>query len=153
MNQNDYMWQAISMGRKGSKFPFGAVIVLKTTGKIIAKGMNRSPENPVLHGEIDAINHCSAKHPQIDWSKLDLYTTAEPCPMCQAAIEWAGISSVYYGTSIPYLQSRGWRQIDIRADEVAHRNPFRQTKVIGGILESECNALFDAARQRVSKDR
>ena len=153
MNHDDHMWEAIAISRQGSVYPFGAVIVLTTTGKIIAKGMNRSPENPVLHGEIDAINNCSTEYPQIDWSKLDLYSTAEPCPMCQAAIEWAGISTVYYGTSIPYLQSRGWRQIDIRADEVAHRTPFRQTKVIGGILESECNALFDAARQWVSKDR
>jgi tRNA(Arg) A34 adenosine deaminase TadA len=64
--------------------------------------------------------------------------------MCQSAIEWAGISTVYYGTSIPYLQSRGWRQIDIRAGEVARRTPFRQTRVIGGILEFECNALFEA---------
>ncbi len=152
MNPDDPMRQAIAIGRQVSKFPFGAVIIRRKTGEIIAEGVNRSRENPIVHGEIDAINHCAARHPKIDWSELDLYTTAEPCPMCQAAIEWVGISTVYYGTSIPYLQSRGWRQIDIRADEVARRTPFRRTKVIGGILESECNALFDAARQQLSND-
>lgn len=145
MNHDDYMQQAILMAQKVPKFPFGAVIIQQTTGEIIAKGFNRSSENPTYHGEIDAINHCAARHSQIDWTELDLYTTAEPCAMCQSAIAWAGISTVYYGTSIPYLQSLGLRQIDIRAEEVARRTPFRQTKVIGGILERACNALFEAA--------
>ena len=61
-------------------------------------------------------------------------------------IAWAGISAVYYGTSIRHLQDRGWNQIDIRADEVARRTPFRRISVVGGILESECDALFAAAR-------
>ena len=140
-----YMRQAIKMARKAPNFPFGAVIVRRTTGDIIAKGVNRSFENPIFHGEIVAINSCAAINSQIDWSELDLYTTAEPCPMCQSAIEWAGISTIYYGTSIPYLKSLGWWQIDIRAEEVTRHTPFRQTKVIGGILELECNALFDVA--------
>lgn len=144
MSHDDYMRQAIAIARQALKFPVGAVIIRRKTGEIIAKGFNRSAESPTLHGEIDAINRCAAAHPRIDWSELDLYTTAEPCPMCQSAIEWAGISTVYYGTSIPYLQTLGCRQIEIRAAEVARRTPFRQTKVIGGILEFECNALFEA---------
>ncbi|MYF73607.1 MAG: nucleoside deaminase [Gemmatimonadetes bacterium] len=152
MSHNDYMRQAIAMAQKAPRSPFGAVIVRHPTGLIIAKRVNRSSEDPTLHGEIDAINRCAAAHSQIDWTELDLYTTAEPCPMCQSAIEWAGISTVYYGTSIPYLQSLGWRQIDIRAKEVARRTPFRQTKVIGGILEFECNALFEAAHKSDSKE-
>lgn len=140
-----YMWQAIEVAGKSPDFPFGAVIVRRTTGDIIAKGVNRSSENPIFHGEIDAINSCAAVNSPNDWSELDLYTTAEPCPMCQSAIEWAGISTIYYGTSIPYLKNLGWWQIDIRAEEVARCTPFRQTKIIGGILELECNALFEAA--------
>lgn len=148
MSHDHYMRQAIAIAQQVPRRPFGAVIVRRTTGEIIARGCNRSSETPTLHGEIDAINRCAAAHSHIDWTELDLYTTAEPCPMCQSAIEWAGISTVYYGSSIPYLQSRGWRQIDIRAEEVARRTSFRQTRVIGGILEFECNTLFEAARKR-----
>ncbi len=147
MSHDDYMRQAIAMAQQIPKFPFGTVIVRRITGEIIAKGFNRSSENPTFHAEIDAINRCAAAPSQSDWTQLDLYTTAEPCPMCQSAIEWAGISTVYYGTSIPFLQSHGWHQIDIRAEEVARRTSFRQTRVIGGILEFECNALFEAARK------
>jgi len=71
--------------------------------------------------------------------------------MCQGAIEWAGIPTVYYGTSIPYLKASGWWQIDIRAEEVGRRTPFRHTRIVGGILERECNALFDAAPKGDSK--
>ena len=144
-SHEDYMRQAIALAKQVPRLPFGAVIVWRATGEIVAEGFNRSSESPTFHGEIDAINRCAAAHRSIDWTEVDLYTTAEPCSMCQSAIEWAGIATVYYGTSIPYLKDRGWWQIDIRAEEVARRTPFRQTKIVGGILESECNPLFDAA--------
>lgn len=65
--------------------------------------------------------------------------------MCQSAIAWAGIPDVYYGISIPRLHDMGWRQIDIRAEEVIRRTPFREIRIVGGILENECDALFAAA--------
>lgn len=146
MISEDYMRLAIAMAQNVPQYPFGAVIVRRTTGEVLAQGFNRSSLNPTLHGEIDVINRCAADHSPIDWMELDLYTTAEPCPMCQSAIEWAGISTVYFGTSIPFLQQHGWSQINIRAEEVSRQTPFRHTTIIGGILESECNALFEAAR-------
>jgi tRNA(adenine34) deaminase len=139
-----YMRLAIDQAHRVPELPFGAVIVDSTTGDVVARGHNRSKESPTFHGEIDAINGCAAEHPGIDWSKLVIYTTAEPCPMCQSAIEWAGIAMTVYGTSIPYLVSLGWWQIDIRAEEIVRRTPFRQTAILGGVLEAECNALFQA---------
>ena len=151
MSPDDYMRLAIVMAQRVPRYPFGAVIVRRATGKVLAQGFNRSSRNPTVHGEIDVINRCAAAHAPVDWTALDLYTTAEPCPMCQSAIEWAGIATVYFGTSIPFLQQHGWRQIDIRAEEVARRTPFRETTVIGGILERECNALFKAAHRSAFK--
>ncbi len=145
MTHEDFMRLAIDAASTAPKRPFGTVIVRPATGDCIAVGVNRSGENPILHGEIDAMNRCAAAHPGIDWAELALYTTTEPCPMCQSAIVWAGISVVYYGSSIPYLQSIGWKQIDIRAKEVVRRAPFRSVHVVGGILETDCNALFEAA--------
>ena len=145
MNHEHYMRLAIESARTVPSVPFGAVIVRRGTGECLAIGANRSAENPIFHGEIDAIIRCAAAHANVDWTDLALYTTAEPCPMCQSAIAWAGISAVFYGTSIRYLQHLGWKQIDIRAEEVARRTPFRSISIVGGILESECNALFAAA--------
>jgi tRNA(Arg) A34 adenosine deaminase TadA len=108
----------------------------------VAEGRNRSGDSPIWHGETDAIHRCAVAHPGIDWSSLTLYSTAEPCPMCQSAVLWAGISRVVFGTSIRTLQSRGWWQIDIPAEEVTRRTPFRECVILGGVLESECDALF-----------
>jgi tRNA(adenine34) deaminase len=137
-----YMGRAIELGRKVPDVPFGAVIVDSQSGEIVAEGWNRSLESPIWHGEIDAIHHLSLARPRFDGTNLILYTTAEPCPMCQSAILWAGIGTVVFGTSIRFLESRGWCQIDIRAEEVARRTPFRRCTVIGDVLEQECNALF-----------
>ena len=141
-----FMRRAIELAANVPAFPFGALLV-DPDNKIVAEGFNKSPLNPTFHGEIDAINTCAIKNPKIDWSKLTLYTTAEPCPMCQGAVAWTGISTVVYGTSIPFLKSLDWWQIDIRADEMIRRTPFRKCTLIGGILEKECNALFLAAKK------
>jgi len=137
-----YMRLAIEQATKVPRLPFGAVIVHRDSGKVMARGHNRSAASPTFHGEIDAINRLAAKQAGIDWAPLVLYTTAEPCPMCEAAVAWAGIGAVVFGSSIPFLQELGWWQIDIRAEEVARRTPFRRTAILGGVLEAECNRLF-----------
>ena len=155
MTHEAFMRRAIELALEVPQYPFGAVIVRRASGEIVAEGVNQSVLNPTFHGEMVAINHCTELLHPTDWSEFDLYTTAEPCAMCQSAILWAGISNVYYGTSIPYLKAKSWSQIDIRASEVIAKAAFRQTTIVGGILEAECNTLFDNApksqfRQAVS---
>lgn len=142
LDHERYMQQAIDLAAHVLERPFATVIVDRVTGEVIAEGWNRSDENPTWHGEIDAINRLIANGSTIDCSKLVLYTTAEPCPMCQGAILWAGIGSVVFGTSIRFLIDIGWRQIDIQAEEVVRRSPGWRCLVVGGVLESECNDLF-----------
>ena len=110
-----FMRRAIAQAKEVPLLPFGAVLVQGATGDVLAEGHNRSALSPTFHGEIDVINRLAADRPKVDWTSLVLYTTAEPCPMCQSAIEWAGIPLVVYGSSIPFLQSLGWWQIDIRS--------------------------------------
>jgi tRNA(adenine34) deaminase len=143
-----FMRRAIAQAKEVPLLPFGAVLVRGATGDVLAEGHNRSALSPTFHGEIDVINRLAADRPKVDWGALVLYTTAEPCPMCQSAVEWAGIPLVVYGSSIPFLQGMGWWQIDIRSGEVARRTPFRRTAILGGVLEEECNALFEAVPQK-----
>ncbi len=143
LGHETYMRRAIAQARRVPRYPFGAVIVDITDGEVLAEGHNRASLNPTFHGEIDVINRLAAASPGIVWDSLVLYTTAEPCPMCQSAIVWAGIRAVVYGASIPFLQQLGWHQIDIRSDEITRRAPFARTLILGGVLEAECNALFE----------
>ena len=131
LDHDRYMRAAIAQARLVPELPFGAVLVDSGSGEIVAEGHNRSQQNPTFHGEIDVINRLAAEKSDIDWSALVLYTTAEPCPMCQSAIEWAGIASVVYGSSIPFLKRSGWWQIDLCAAAVIERTPFRKTAHTG----------------------
>lgn len=150
LKHNDYMRRAILVAESNPTNPFGTVIVNSNTGNIISEGWNQADTDPTLHGEIDAIRKAAAIRRETPWSSLTLYTTAEPCPMCQSAILWAGIERVVYGTSISTLQELGWNQIDLTANEVIQRAGFVHCEVVGGILESRCDRLFKKAK-RVAK--
>src|SRR5689334_15971059 len=143
-DDEQYMRRAIRLAANNRKYPFAAVLVDQQKG-VVAEGWNRSVHNPTWHGEMDAINKCAASNPKIDWTKLTLYTTAEPCAMCQGAVAWAGIRRVVFGSSIPFLKSLNWWAIDIRAEELSRLATFRQCTVVGGVLEQECNKLFQTA--------
>ena len=143
MDHEFFMRRAIALTANCPQLPFGALIVHAYTGVVLAEGWNRSAVNPTWHGEIDAINRLAESGEVDDPSRLVLYTTAEPCAMCLAAVLWTGIGTVVFGSSIRYLQQRGWRQIDIFADEVVRRSPGWACTLIGGVLEPECNALFE----------
>lgn len=145
MDHESFMRLAIEVAGANPAQPFGAVLVHRQTGRVVARGVNRTSQNPTWHGEIDVINQ-HAVHAGPPWRELDLYTTAEPCPMCQAAILWAGIARVVYGTSIAGLKALGWNQIDIDCREVTRRTPFIDCEIVGGVLEAECDRLFRDAR-------
>ena len=146
MNDHEFfMRRAIELAAKVPDLPFGAVIVDGDSGTILSEGWNKTPLNPTWHGEIDAINGLAASGVGVEGKRLLLYTTAQPCPMCQGAILWTGIGTVVFGTSIRSLQRLGWRQIDILAEEVVRRSPAWKCTLIGGVMEKECDALFEWA--------
>lgn len=137
-----YMRMAIKVAKQNPRKPFGAVIVDNKTGKILASGVNSAAINPTYHGEMVAINNCAKKYPHLDWKNVTLYTTAEPCPMCQSAIVWARISRMVFGTSMEYLIAHGVGQIKIHAAEINSKASFYKGTITGGVLANETNKLF-----------
>lgn len=107
------MRMAINEARKGIRSghggPFGSVIV--KDGLVIAKGHNQVIKNqdPTCHGEMMAIHKACKKLGTFDLNGCELYTTAEPCPMCLGAILWANISKVYFGCNIVDTEDIGFR--------------------------------------------
>ena len=110
---NKYMKSAIREAyrgiEKGEGGPFGAVIV--KDGRIVAKGHNQVLKNcdATCHGEIMAIRRASKKLGTHNLSGCEIYTTAEPCPMCLGAIMWANIDKVYFGCNINDTDKIGFR--------------------------------------------
>ena len=89
--------------------PFGAVIVRH--GKVIAASHNcvLKDNDSTCHGEISAIRKAEKELQTYNLSECELYTTAEPCPMCLAAILWANIEKIYYGCSVEDTAKIGFR--------------------------------------------
>ncbi|MEM9916201.1 MAG: nucleoside deaminase [Planctomycetota bacterium] len=143
-----HMQRAIDVARGNPAAPFGAVLIDPDTGEELAVGLNDSKRDPTLHGEIDVIQKAAAVHGRPRLKGATLYTTAEPCPMCMTACIWAEIGRVVYGTSIPHLAATGWRQLDLRAHELADKAGWTEDRVVGGVLSEHCDPLFDAAIKR-----
>ena len=96
------MQQAIDLSIENVKNgggPFGAVVV--EDGKIIATGVNRvtASNDPTAHAEVNAIRAACQQKANFKLTGCSIYTSCEPCPMCLAAIYWAGISHIYYGNT------------------------------------------------------
>ena len=143
------MRRALEIARGNPDAPFGCVISDLETGEVLTEGLNDAETSPVLHGETDAIIRLVRERPEVDWGRTVLYTTAEPCPMCSGAIVWSGIPRVVYGTSIGTLKRLGLPQIDLPCEEVSRRSSFGGFEALGGVLEEECDALFEEMSRRV----
>ena len=89
--------------------PFGCVIV--RDGKVVGRGHNEviKQNDPTCHGEVMAIRDACKNLGTYDLSGCELYTTAEPCPMCRGAIMWSNIRKVYFGCNIADTDSIGFR--------------------------------------------
>jgi tRNA(adenine34) deaminase len=147
-----HMRRAIEIANGNLDAPFGTVIADKETDEILAEGLNDAGKNPILHGEIDAILNLAGTDLDVGWTRLVLYTTAEPCPMCSGAILWSGIPHVVFGTSIATLERLNLPQISLSCGEIARRasSSFAHPEITGGVLERECNVLFEEMARRVN---
>ena len=133
---------AVAAAKANPFYPFGAVIVGVADRAVLAQGVNSGKTNPILHGEIVAINDYATRHGNQGWADGILYTTGEPCPMCMSAIVWAGIGGVVYGSSITTLAEVGIAQVMIGAIAVRDAAPFYRGRIMGGVLRAETDALF-----------
>ncbi|PGH34566.1 hypothetical protein GX50_02649 [[Emmonsia] crescens] len=156
--------QALSdLGSPCPFIAFATVIVKHTTpgelGDLICIGVNENSKsgNPTSHGEIAAITNCTNiltdKNGRFNMTPLQaleafkeftLYTNVESCPMCAAAIRWAGFKEYVYGTSIETLVRKGWPQIRISSREIFEHSYDlpSSSKLIAGVLTNETDPYF-----------
>lgn len=143
----DFMTATIEIAASNPIAPYGAIIVYDDK-EILLKSVNSAHQHPLMHGELSVIHTLFNNGFDGDVSKLSLYTTAEPCPMCAAAIYWAMIPKVVYGTPISFLHELFGRQIQVNAADILSKTPdFYSCNLIGGIRENECNQLFIEAKK------
>ena len=83
--------------RKGNKV-FGAAILRKSDLGTVIAATNDETENPLWHGEVNAIRLFYKLAPTERPEPKDciFFSTHEPCPMCLSAIAWGGYDNFYY---------------------------------------------------------
>src|ERR1041385_1969544 len=79
--------------------PVGCVIVRE--GAVLARGANRTlrDRDPTAHAEMLAIRQAATAIGSERLTDCDLYVTLEPCAICAAAISFAPIPRLYFGTT------------------------------------------------------
>ncbi|KAH6679384.1 cytidine deaminase-like protein [Halenospora varia] len=133
---------------------YGTIIVNHTSDEIVCRGANFRTGDPTIHGEISAINACTAVFVAKNmtatqiyaaWGQLSIYTNAESCPMCASAIRWSGFKEYIYGTTIQHNYNVGWGVITLSSYDVFQQTrqlPGYQTMMLGQILTNETDPLF-----------
>lgn len=117
----------------------GSVIV--RDGEIIARGRNLvyTEYDITAHAETVALRNGGSAGRTIDFTGCTLYTTFEPCPMCCAAIQMSGVSTLVMGGRMKPEESR-WPGYNVE-DSLKNFEGGDQITVVKGILQAECEAI------------
>lgn len=103
LDETAFMHQAFEMRQaaiaKGDQ-AYGAVIVRDDI--IVGQSWSRVilDNDPTGHAEMSAIRDAARRLYNRDLSGAIMYSTSQPCPMCEAAAYWAGIGQLVYGRGL-----------------------------------------------------
>lgn len=86
--------QGVAAGNK----VFGAALLYKKDFSMLLAETNNELENPLLHGEIHALEryHALPDATRPAPAELIFLSTHEPCSLCLSAITWSGFDNFYY---------------------------------------------------------
>ncbi len=118
--------QCIETGKGG---PFGAVVA--RDDKILGEGGNEVTirNDPTAHAEVVAIQRACAATKTFSLPGATIYASGEPCPMCLAAIYWAGIARIVYANTRDQAADAGFGDAHFYK-EVAKPIEDRETPMI-----------------------
>jgi tRNA(Arg) A34 adenosine deaminase TadA len=148
MTDEEYMRLAIQKAREGiaaDQSPFGACIV--RDGQVLACEHNVvwRTTDATAHAEVTAIRAACRAVGDIKLAGATLYSTTEPCPMCFAAIHWAGISRIVYAATIADAERAGFGELTISNIEMK-RMGGSPVQITPQLLCTEAVKLFEEWR-------
>ncbi len=135
---------------RGGDAPFGAVVV-SAGGEVLSTGRNQadSTDDPTAHAETVAMLALPAGE-RAALVGATVYASGEPCPMCSAAMVWAGVGRIVFAVSSPAFSAvlPSSPTFSLRCADVVDSSDAA-TVVEGPVLEEEGLAPFrEAAAQR-----
>ena len=124
-NDEKFIDVAIDISRK-SFYPFGAIVV--RDGKIIGRSDDDVPSKKTIfqHAELiaidSAVSNIKDSISRGNLHECTLYTSCEPCMMCQEAILSEGISRVVYAATIEDSNHYFCKEFPVSIKEVINRS-------------------------------
>ena len=113
-------------------------------GEVIATGHNEvlKTNDPTRHAEICAVIRASKILEMPHFRGCEIYSTTEPCVMCFAAIHWAQIKRIYFGTTVRDVKQLGFNEVVI-SNRVLKRMGESPIELVSGVMREECRELLE----------
>jgi tRNA(Arg) A34 adenosine deaminase TadA len=142
---------------RGTGGPFGAVVVERRGGRVVAIGMNSVVRlhNCTLHGEMVAFMMAQQRLRSYTLSapgmpEHELFTSCEPCAMCLGAILWSGVKRVVMGASREDATRLDFEEGPVFPESYAYLER-RGVEITRGVLREDAKAVLDWYRSRGGK--
>ena len=142
-----YMRLALEEARLGvteGEEPFGAVVVRQGTVIAKAHSLKVGSFDTTAHAETRAVGMATRFLKRRDLSDCVFYSVCEPCPMCAGAMINAHLGTLVLGARVAALRaSLGGEAFmsDYSVDGMLELTNS-DMKLMTGILDSECSALY-----------
>lgn len=110
--------------------PFGAVLV--KDGEVLGEGVNElhMKHDVSGHAELLAIRRAQEQLQTNDLSGFTMYASGFPCPMCFAAMNFAGIEKVYYCATLEEAKAVGLGKSALIYEDLQKTEEERSMKMI-----------------------
>ncbi len=134
--------RSADVGLKANQAPFAASIV-DSAGEIVICEHNRVRQlsDPSAHAEIMAIREACRQLGSRDLSQFAIVSTCEPCPMCAAAIVFAGIRCVAFGASVSDAIDAGFTSLQLPSTMLFTRSN-KEIQIHEFVLREQCRELL-----------
>jgi len=129
-DDSHYIYLVIGMAKECASHtehgPFSAIIV--KDNEIVGSGINHVTKNndPTAHAEIIAIRDACKNLNTFVLKGCVIYSSAEPCLMCEGAIKWARLDRLVYSATAEDAQRGGFDDLVFKTSSTPHKILNRQ---------------------------
>jgi tRNA(Arg) A34 adenosine deaminase TadA len=142
---------------RGTGGPFGAAIVERDTGKLVAVGMNSVVRlnNCTLHGEMVAFMMAQQRLQSYTLGAPgmpahELITSCEPCAMCLGAALWSGVKRVVCGAGRDDASRLNFEEGPVFPESYAYLEKCG-IEIVRNVLRDEARAVLEQYRAKGGK--
>ena len=157
-SQDDRMRLAIRLSRenveRGTGGPFGAVIVERDSGRVVAVGVNSVVRlnNCTLHGEMVAFMMAQQRLRSFTLAapsmpEHELITSCEPCAMCLGGALWSGVRRIVCGATRDDATRLHFEEGPVFPESYAYLEK-RGIEIVRNVLREEARAVLEGYRAR-----